>query len=76
MNNTTLTVAVIMAAALMAGAMVITPAAYANDGNTNSHQNNRHKTIASGFLTIALNDGEQLHQCTEWSLHSRHYGSC
>jgi hypothetical protein len=58
MNNTTITVVTILAAAaLMAGVMVITPAAYANDGNTHTHQNNKHKTIASGFLTVALNEG-------------------
>jgi len=56
MNNTTIAIVAIMAAALLAGAMVITPAAYAHgDGNTITKQSNHAKAIASGFGTIAAN---------------------
>jgi len=57
MNNTTFAVVAIMAAAaLLAGALVITPAAYASgDGNTVTKLKNKGTAIASGFGTTAAN---------------------
>jgi len=57
MNNTTFAIVAIMAAAsLLTGAMIIAPAAYASsDGNTVTKLKNKGTAIASGFGTIAAN---------------------
>jgi len=56
MNNTIFAVVAIMAAALLAGALVIAPvSASSGDGNTVTKESNKAKSIASGFGTIAAN---------------------
>ena len=61
MKNTVFAIVAVMAAALLTGAMVIAPAAYAGghgggygDGNTVTKQKNKGTAIASGFDTTAL----------------------
>jgi hypothetical protein len=56
MNNTPFTTVAILAAALLIGAIAITPSVFASsDGNTITKEKNKGKTIASGFGTIAVN---------------------
>ncbi len=57
MNNITFAIVAIMAAAsLLTGAIIIAPAAYASsDGNTVTKLKNKGTAIASGFGTTAAN---------------------